>query len=864
MAVDDQYTVSLLHLDSDLTDESGKTWTASGGAAISTAQSKFGAGSLHAPTGSKCQSESSTDFSIDGPYTLDFWIYNINAYIIAYTGEWGGAGFTGIQATSATAGAPIGFQFSGFTQASVGLPTQEWAHVELGRDVNNVVRLFLNGEVICSKTQSGTFGGTTLTLGGSNIASGECYYAEVRFSEGICRHTAAFTPPTAPYGEAAEAEKSWLMHIVDGAIKGMKGAAKAAIPYYDGNKWVVKEAGSNGQYLTLDSNGDLAWIALPAATTSVAGTMSAADKTKLDGVATGATAYTDTAARAACVSPSITNGVTNSAPDQNAVFDALALKAGVTHADQHYPAGADPVNAQAYHGFVNRTDSTMTWTDSTPDRTLTITGTYTYYYQGNKIVVSTSKAAQITNTTGLWYFYFNSAGVLTASQSFPSFTTTVICAMGFWNGTTLTLYDERHGYQRNLDMHAYLHNTVGARYGSGLALTTAGAAGTATFSVATGSIWDEDLQFSTSAPATSGRIWYQTGATTWTFDSTPSTVPFRWNGATSRVQYVSVAGGYVVSDASTGRYVNVWVYCAPNVATPIKFMIETLATATGGYTTVAGARAVAPPNLSAMGLYPEMKLLYRLVVRGDGEIQPAVTADDYRNSSVLPSGGTPSSTAASVIFAPAGNLVSVNVQSAMEELDAEKQPIIVDNSITYAKIQQVSATDKLLGRATPGAGDIEEITCTPAGRALLDDVSAAAQRATLGTGYVLPVLAQIQPTPADGDTIYFGGIVRDVSTTGGNRRLYIPRAGIIKAAYVSMYVGGTAGTNENVSVYIRLNNTSDTLVQTIGSTDTWRIFSNTSLNISVAAGDYVEIKVVQPTWATNPTNVGWGGNVFVE
>lgn len=54
--------------------------------------------------------------------------------------------------------------------------------------------------------------------------------------------------------------------------------------------------------------------------------------------------------------------------------------------------------------------------------------------------------------------------------------------------------------------------------------------------------------------------------------------------------------------------------------------------------------------------------------------------------------------------------------------------------VTYAKIQDVSATDKLLGRSTAGAGDIEEITCTAAGRALLDDADATAQRATLGLG----------------------------------------------------------------------------------------------------------------------------------
>lgn len=57
---------------------------------------------------------------------------------------------------------------------------------------------------------------------------------------------------------------------------------------------------------------------------------------------------------------------------------------------------------------------------------------------------------------------------------------------------------------------------------------------------------------------------------------------------------------------------------------------------------------------------------------------------------------------------------------------------LVDEAVTYAKMQNVSATDKLLGRSTAGAGDVEEIACTTAGRAILDDADAAAQRVTLG------------------------------------------------------------------------------------------------------------------------------------
>jgi len=65
---------------------------------------------------------------------------------------------------------------------------------------------------------------------------------------------------------------------------------------------------------------------------------------------------------------------------------------------------------------------------------------------------------------------------------------------------------------------------------------------------------------------------------------------------------------------------------------------------------------------------------------------------------------------------------------------ADGAQTIAADAVTYAKMQNVSATDKILGRATAGAGDVEEIACTTAGRALIDDATAAAQALTLGLG----------------------------------------------------------------------------------------------------------------------------------
>jgi hypothetical protein len=150
--------------------------------------------------------------------------------------------------------------------------------------------------------------------------------------------------------------------------------------------------------------------------------------------------------------------------------------------------------------------------------------------------------------------------------------------------------------------------------------------------------------------------------------------------------------------------------------------------------------------------------------------------------------------ASNVSFTPAGDLSSTNVQAALQELDTEKLALaggtmtgelligtagslafegsspnafetylaVVDPTadrtitfpdatgtvvlsgsivnadinasaaIAFSKLANVSATDRLLGRSTAGAGAIEEITCTAAGRALIDDADAAAQRTTLG------------------------------------------------------------------------------------------------------------------------------------
>jgi hypothetical protein len=130
------------------------------------------------------------------------------------------------------------------------------------------------------------------------------------------------------------------------------------------------------------------------------------------------------------------------------------------------------------------------------------------------------------------------------------------------------------------------------------------------------------------------------------------------------------------------------------------------------------------------------------------------------------------------------------------------------------------------------------------------------------TGYSLPVQA-LTSSPVDNQTIFFGNLPKAPVTTGGNSKIFIRKPGLIKAAEIYCF-SGTAGTNEAWPMSIRLNNTTDTLINSVASATQERIFNNGSLNIPVTAGDYFEIKLVNPAWATNPLTTIFGGYIYME
>ena len=118
--------------------------------------------------------------------------------------------------------------------------------------------------------------------------------------------------------------------------------------------------------------------------------------------------------------------------------------------------------------------------------------------------------------------------------------------------------------------------------------------------------------------------------------------------------------------------------------------------------------------------------------------------------------------------------------------------------------------------------------------------------------------------PADSTTYYFGYDFQAAPTTTAAtyKKVYMPTNGTITNAYITW--NGGVPTAEDLSIYIRKNNTTDYLIATIGTADAVKLFSNTNLSVPVAQGDYIELKIVCPAWVANPTTVVLSGTIQIQ
>ena len=286
-------------------------------------------------------------------------------------------------------------------------------------------------------------------------------------------------------------------------------------------------------------------------------------------------------------------------------------------------------------GFPNRTDSTLSFNDLT--RTFTIQPAsveFDVYQKGKAYRFNSAQTYTIPNVQGLHYIYFNN-GLLSSTQVF---TTDIIkeyafVATVYWdlaNTKQILFGDERHGLVMDGETHSYLHQSVGARYISGLSADNYTTAGTgaadsdATLSISDGVIRDEDIQFNITDAAVPSNpfeqildpiakipVYYRSGVSGDWKKETATDFPVK-TGA-SRVQYNDPSGPWTLVDATADdNYVAMWIFATNNISEPIIAIMGQREDST-----LNDAQANNVYEGVSFGSLPsaEMKVIYRLIFK---------------------------------------------------------------------------------------------------------------------------------------------------------------------------------------------------------------------------------------------------------
>lgn len=269
---------------------------------------------------------------------------------------------------------------------------------------------------------------------------------------------------------------------------------------------------------------------------------------------------------------------------------------------------------------------------SASGRVVTITSTdfkIKYYYQGTYGELPTPVSTTLDDVAEqVTFLYINSSGALTQilPSAFPDahwYTTVPFLAYAYYDGAEVWLSHEWHGHLMSGPTHDYLHKTRKCVYqeDGGFALTI----GNTTFSLTTGTIWDEDLATTITGPTTQARICYRSG-TAWKRTAL-QTAPYATDGGN-----ILYDNSGTVTQMDSSKYAVYWIHATNDVDMPIAIFMGQRQDST-----LALARTNNVYTNFSWGTLPsaEMKLLYRVIFKNDAS--PYVEVADYRSSGVVAS-----------------------------------------------------------------------------------------------------------------------------------------------------------------------------------------------------------------------------------
>lgn len=197
------YVVSLLHFNGAdgspaLVDQTGKVWTPTGSALLTTSQYRFGGASLDLPSSPPSRIDCThPDFNFGtNDFTVEAWLQpnaTSNRAVFSF----------GVPLVYAASGSWAYFN-GGNVIIGGRVVSGAWTHVALTRS-GGIIRLFANGVQVGNGYSSpGAIDPGSMRLGWYNSGnpSGR-FYDEFRVTRGVARYVANFTPPTQPFPDSA-------------------------------------------------------------------------------------------------------------------------------------------------------------------------------------------------------------------------------------------------------------------------------------------------------------------------------------------------------------------------------------------------------------------------------------------------------------------------------------------------------------------------------------------------------------------------------------------------------------------------------------------------------------------------------------
>lgn len=293
-------------------------------------------------------------------------------------------------------------------------------------------------------------------------------------------------------------------------------------------------------------------------------------------------------------------------------------------------------------GFVDRTDSDITFDDLTRTFSITTVSGYEYYIHGTKYTIATDKSIVIPNVDGSYFFFLDSLETLSYVTVFNTdlLRDYVFIASVNWSTTQskiLGLAEERHGITMDWATHSYLHTYVGARIRStdftigNFILSGNGSNDTqCQASIGNGTLTDEDINSVIThsdtptlpfeqilSPVAELPIMHKIGSDTWYLDDATTDLV---KVGTSRIQYNLFSGTWSAVDVTDLHYVAMWVFATNFRDQPVRVLLGQREDATLNEANTNNTYEAL--NLTGLAIQ-EYKILYRLIFQ---------TSDAYTNT----------------------------------------------------------------------------------------------------------------------------------------------------------------------------------------------------------------------------------------